>query len=133
MHPFKKLIYSKRTAPIPGPEPSDFEITSTVKNVLGQGTLDITGGEPGEVVSLSFVVTFSIVDFNNLIFASPVTVSPLDPLHDTRTGSMVLDGSGNGSSIYTFDPENSTASCLVTVTARSSGLPDGIGNNTNII
>lgn len=112
---------------------ASFIIKSTVKDVDGAGLLEILGGVPGETIDLSFVMSFSPGDFNSLNFSLPVTVSVLDPLHDTRTGTMLLDGSGNGSSIYDFDPTYSGASCLVTVTARSSGNPIGIGDDTNII
>lgn len=110
-----------------------FSINSTVKDIDGAGFLEIFGGVPGETIDLSFAMTYSPGDFNSLNFDAPVTVLVLDVLHDTRTGTMLLDGSGNGSSLYDFDPPTSTASCLVTVTARSSGNPAGIGDDTNII
>lgn len=98
----------------------------------GIGTLDIQGGEPNERIFLDFVVTPD-VDFNSLNFSSPVVVSVLDMLHQTRSGYMDLDVSGNGSSNYDYDPTSTMTSCEVTITSRSGGSSVGVGDSTNII
>lgn len=109
-----------------------FSINSSVSSE-GAGVLDIIGGEPGEQIDLTFDMDPVIGTFNSLNFGSPVTVSVLDNAHLNRTGFMILDGSGNGSSIYTYDPTTATKPCLVTVVARSSGLTPGIGDDTNVV
>lgn len=118
-------------ASILGPCPLPFAINSE-RIDEGVGTLDIQGGEPNERIFLDFVVSPD-GEFNSLNFSSPVTVSVLDMLHQTRSGYMDLDVSGNGSSNYDFDPTSTMASCLVTITSRSSGLTTGVGDETNII
>lgn len=126
MNSFKRNIYrTEYNTP-------DFIISSSLASA-GTGTLDITGGEPLEVISLDFVVTQEVGVFISLEFTSPVVVGSLEPIHLTRSGTMTLDGSGNGTSTYTFDPLVGTSSCLVTVTARSSALTDGIGDSTNVV
>lgn len=130
MKEFRKSIYRIRN--IVEVPPVLFSITSTAKDEFGQGTLDIIGGEAGETISLSFDMD-PVGTFNSLNFAAPVTVSVLDITHLNRTGTMLLDGSGNGTSIYDYDPVNADRNCLVTVTARSSGLPEGIGDDTTIV
>lgn len=128
MNNFKKSIYRISDSSLPS-----FVISSSVVS-SGTGTLDITNGQPSEVISLSFSVTQQVGVFDSLSFTSPVTISgSLDSLHLSRTGTMTLNGGGSGSSTYTFDPLIGTSTCLVTVTARSSGLLDGIGNSTNIV
>lgn len=109
-----------------------FEINSSVVS-SGTGTLDISGGQPLEVIGLDFVVSQEVGVFVSLEFTAPVAVGSLEPIHLTRSGTMTLDGSGNGTSTYLFDPTSGTSTCLITVTTRSSGLTDGIGDNTNIM
>ena len=130
MNEFRKNIYRTTTTVII--PPVLFSIESSAKDAFGQGTLDIVGGVPGETISLSFDMDASGT-FNSLSFTAPVIVSVLDITHLNRTGTMLLDGSGNGSSTYTYDPTSATRACLVTVTARSSGDPTGIGYDTNIV
>lgn len=109
-----------------------FLIDSSLKDVMGQGTLDIIGGEPFEEIGLHFEMGVSGT-FNSLSFSEPpLSVLVLDVGHLFRDGIMTLDGSGNATSIYTYDPTTADKACLVTVTTRSSGLPEGIGDTTNI-
>ena len=129
MNEFKKNIYRIRN--IEDIPPQEFFINSS-RISDGVGTLDIIGGEPGEVINLSFDMNASGT-FKSLNFSAPVVISVLDTTHLNRTGTMTLDTSGNGSSNYEFDPITADRACLVTVIGRSSGLPEGIGNDTNII
>lgn len=112
--------------------PEGFSISST-RISTGVGTLDIEGGEPGESITLDFTMD-SVGTFNSLNFSDTLPIPVvLDITHLNRTGTLVLDGSGNGTSNYLFDPTSADRACLVTVTARSSGLPEGVGDSTNII
>lgn len=128
MHNIKKSIF--KTEVYEDVIPSIFDILA-VATGPGTGTLTITGGEPLEVISLFFEVTPDPGNFNNFNFSSPVAVGSLDPLHLTRNGNMTLDGSGSGVSTYTADPTDGGSECRITVTARSSGLTDGIGDFTD--
>jgi hypothetical protein len=99
--------------------------------ISGIGTLNFTGGQPGETLNLSFSVTADI-NFNSLNFGAPVTVLDMDPIHLARTGTVVLNGSGAASSTYTWDTPTTVSSCIVTITARSSIYPIPVPNNTHI-
>jgi hypothetical protein len=101
----------------------------------GAGTLDFTGGQAGEVLTLSFDI-FSVEpdpDFVSLVFSSPVSVASLDSLNLTRIGTVTLNGSGNATSNYLFDLTTCLSACVVKITARSSGLAIPVDNSTNII
>ena len=101
----------------------------------GAGTLDFTGGQSGEILTLNFDI-FSVEpdpNFISLEFSSPVAVAILDPLHLTRIGTVTLNGSGNATSNYLFDLTTCASACVVTITARSSGLAIPVDNSTNII
>lgn len=95
----------------------------------GTGTLDITNGQPLEVINLKFTIT-SDGTLINLHFSAPVSVGSLDPVHLIRTGTMTLNASGVGSSTYTYNPTSTSSPCLVEITGRSSGLTEGIGDST---
>lgn len=129
MNNFRKNIYRTKTLIVP-PELL-FSISST-RIDDGIGTLDIINGEPGETIGLAFDMNPSGT-FNSLNFSSPVTVDILDITHLNRTGNMILDGTGSGSSNYMFDPDTADRACLVTVISRDSGLTEGIGDTTNVI
>lgn len=129
MNEFKRNIFMSELEEV---APSVFLISSSVVSA-GAGTLDISGAQPNEVIGLSFSVTPEPSVFNGLSFSPPVSVGSLENVHLSRNGSMAVDVSGTGSSTYLFDPTSTTSSCLVTVTYRSSGLTDGIGDTTNII
>ncbi len=107
------------------------EINSSIP-ASGTGTLDITGGQPLEIIYLTFTITASDVNFNSLEFDTPVSVPVLDPTHLIRTGTITLDASGDASSIYLWDIITTDSSCLVTITARSSIYDVPIVNTTNI-
>jgi hypothetical protein len=111
-------------------------ITSSIPTVGGTGTLDFTGGVAGETINLSFVVTPNASDplFDSLEFDEPVTlVGPLDATHLSRSGTVLLDGSGNGHSTYTWSPPTADgSSCIVTITGRSTANPIPTPNNTHI-
>lgn len=129
MNTIKKVIFkSGFEEELP---PTGFIIDSTRVNE-GTGTLSIIGGEPNETITLDFTMD-STGTFNSLSFSSPITVSVLDITHLHRIGTMLLDINGEGISTYLFDPLDATRGCLVTVTARSSGLPEGVGDDTNVV
>lgn len=109
---------------------SNFDIIA-ISTGAGTGTLNVSGGQPLEVISLFFEVTPDPGNFNNFNFSAPVSVGSLDPVHLTRNGSITLDSLGNATSIYTVDPTTGTSTCMITVTARSSGLTDGVGDSTD--
>lgn len=111
--------------------PSELTITSSFPNA-GTGTVDFLGGQPFEVLTLSFVVTAD-PSFSDLLFDDPcIAVPPLTSTQLTRTGYATLDANGSGVSIYTFSPADNTSSCLITITGRSSGLPIPVANSTNV-
>lgn len=112
----------------------DLTINSSIP-AEGAGTLDFIGGQPGEVLTLDFIIYSGGADpdFFSLDFGFPVGVASLDPLHLTRTGTVTLDGSGNATSSYLFGLTTCSSSCSVTIVARSSGLAIPVDNFTNIV
>lgn len=128
MQEFRKSVYRQRRL---GGSVGTFNIKSS-RVSMGSGTLDITGGEPNEIIDLGFQMS-GASGFNSLFFDTPVDVQVLDPLHLNRQGFMTLDSTGQGHALYQFDPLDATASCQVTVLERSSGLVDGVGDSTNVI
>ena len=111
---------------------SGLTITASQPN-SGLGTLNFQGGEPNEVLTLNFTVTTdSLSTFDGISFTSPVSVASIDSAHLTRTGSITLNSSGLASSNYTFSPDDTPSSCLVTITGRSSSVAIPSSNSTNI-
>lgn len=106
------------------------EINSSLST--GTGTLDLTGGQPLEIIYLTFNIIESAVDFNSLDFSAPASVPSLDPTHLTRTGTITLDSSGNASSVFIWDSINTRSSCLVNISARSSIYDVPVSNSTTI-
>jgi hypothetical protein len=107
---------------VPGSPPSTLEINATVLS-LGTGHIDITGGEPGERIYLTLTLTFNDSFFSTLSITSPTVIAPVDTIHDSRTGYVDLDASGNATSTYTVDPSDATFNSSLDMTSRSSGLP----------
>lgn len=111
-----KLVLNGGTTP-----PSTLEINATVLS-LGTGHVDITGGEPGETIQLTLTLTYFDGTFGSLSITSPIVISPVDTLHDSRNGYVVLDSSGNATATYTVDPSDATFNSTLEMTSRSSGL-----------
>ena len=104
--------------------PSSLQITATVLS-LGTGHIDITGGVPFERIDLTLTLTYydSLSGFSTLSITAPVVISPVDTLHDVRTGYVDLDASGNATATYTVDASDATFNSILDMTARSSGEP----------
>jgi len=109
-----------------GPEIT-LEMTSSAP-LAGEGTLDFTGGEDSEVITLLFTIT-DYPEEPLVSFSAPVSVGSLESLHLTRTGTVTLDGSGNATSDYTI---TDNTRCTVQITARSSGLGIPVSDTTII-
>lgn len=109
----------------------NLEINSSIP-ASGTGTLDLTGGQPFEVINLTFNIVTSDFNFNSLEFDTPTSVASLDPTHLTRTGTITLDASGNASSVYLWDTTDVNASCFIEISARSSIYDVPILNSTTI-
>lgn len=109
----------------------NLEINSSIP-ASGTGTLDLTGGQPFEVIDLTFNIVYSDVDFNSLDFFAPASVPSLDPTHLTRTGTITLDTLGNASSVYAWDISTTNSSCLINIAARSSIYDVPVSNSTTI-
>lgn len=108
---------------VPGSPPSSLSINATVIS-SGTGHIDIIGGEPGERIFLTFTLTYyDPGNFDSLSIESPITIAPLDTIHDVRTGYVDLDGSGNSISTYTAVPSDAIFNSTLEMTSRSSGLP----------
>ena len=108
-------------------------INSSVPSPTGTGTLDFTDGVPDEILNLKFEITVEGAGFISLGFDSPVSVADLDPTHLVRFGTVLLDGSGNASSDYVFDPTTPEGTtCKVTILSRTSGLDVPTDDFTNI-
>lgn len=99
-----------------------------------EGTLDILGGEPNEVLDLQFDLTIGqSSNFQEITFTTPVNVNILDTIHKTRTGTITLDSSGEATSDYDFIPDGtSDVNCRVTIIGRSSQFPTPINEYTDI-
>jgi hypothetical protein len=111
---------------------SDFEFTSTPA-VGGIGTVSIFNGEPGETITFDFTLVIGAFTGVNLSFSAPMAVGSLEAIHLTRTGTMLLDGSGNGTSTFTFTPSSGyDAYCDIELTTRSSGETEGIGQVVSV-
>ena len=95
-------------------------ISSSIPDSNGQGTLNITNGQAGEVVPLGFVLNYGQAP-HAITFSGGIMVGRLDYIKTTTTGSITLDGSGNGSSNY--DATGKGFVVEVSITGRSSGYP----------
>lgn len=112
---------------------SNLVINSSIPTIQGLGTIDITGGEPLEVINLSFGLLFyngtgnqlnKSIDFNTV---SGVT---LDVNNQSDTTSVTLDNLGNYSTDYVIT--EGELSCNVSMTNRSAALAIPLPTNTLI-
>ena len=108
---------------VPGSPPSSLTINATVIS-SGTGHIDILGGEPGERIYLIFTLDYyDSGNFDSLNISPPITIAPLDTIHDVRTGYVDLDSFGNSTSTYNAVPIDATFNSTLEMTSRSSGLP----------
>lgn len=121
-----KLVLNGSSTP-----PSTLEINATVLS-LGTGHIDITGGQPFEELDLTLTLTYFDGTFGSLSITSPIVISPVDTLHDVRTGYVNLDASGNATATYTVDPSDATFNSTLEITSRSSGLPMPVSPSVGI-
>lgn len=82
---------------------NNLAIASSLPDGNGDGTLDITGGEAGELINLEFKLqsttsgdSVEVVDS----LGDPVPVGVLDHTHTIKYGQVTLDGSGDFSMLY---------------------------------
>lgn len=109
-----------------------FSINSSIAGA-GIGTIDIIGGLPNDVISVSFALTIDGGSgFTDMAFGVGISVPILDVIHPNRTGTITLDGSGNYTGSYQFNPTNNygTTTCLVAVTGTGDSV--GVGQSTNL-
>lgn len=113
----------------------ELAISSSIPNASEEGVVNITGGVPGETLTLEFrMLLFFDTNFNDLSFGAPFSVLDLDTLHLSRFGTVILDGSGNATSTYAFTPVPCNgAQCIVEIVSRSSGNPVPVDNTTSIL
>ena len=108
-------------------------ITSSTPNGSGDGTIDITAGENGEVISLKYTMlsgnapdsmtaTYSGGDALNGLFNYTKT---------TAYGEVTLDGSGEIE--ISYDCEGSAFQVDVEIISRDSGIPIPPGSSTYIV
>lgn len=129
MNELRRQIYRQRRRSVPV---SLFEFTSTPA-IDGVGTVSIFNGEPGETITFDFTLIIGVFTGVNLSFSSPMAVGSLEAIHTTRTGTMLLDGTGNGTSTFTFTPSSGyDAYCDIQLVSRSSGETEGIGQVVSV-
>lgn len=130
MHNIKKSIFKTKVdedMPI-----GTLSISSTnIDPETGAVSVVIGGGEPNEIIGLSFQMT-AISGFSQLNFFSPISVAQLNLSNLYREGIMTLPLSGGDTAGGGYTPASSTTSCIVTIISRSSGLTYGIGFSTTI-
>lgn len=103
---------------------TSLSITSSIPS-SGTGTITISGGEPGEVISLQATIQNLGASGNTVSVSFSEGLSTLDiPMHGLRNGSVTLDGSGNKTINYTISPTNSTGyRVTIQITDRDSSEP----------
>lgn len=110
-------------------------INSSIPDISGNGTLDFFGGEPGEIITMSFILFTGTPVVNpdpspNIVnFNPPVQVAVLDESHTSRTGTVTLDINGEASGVYNIQ---GSYTCIVTITSRGSSEPIPTNNSTQI-
>lgn len=99
----------------------------------GVGYLDFEGGEPNEIVQLSFLVSEVSEDYQSIGFSAPVDVSILDLANLNRTGTVTLDGNGKARSTYTVLNNAAAFRCVIRIESRGAGLLLPSKRSTTII
>jgi len=125
------------------PPTTTLRISSTLPETYGDGIINITGGISGEIIDLQIVITEDDgIQYQSLSFTGAIgdgTGIVLDNNLITPrmsvNGHSTLDGSGEATSIFEFNPYNTTAYADVTISGRNSGLPlpTGFDKTTRII
>ena len=127
MNNIKKTIFKTQTVDTIPPSLLNLTAGKWVEDGSSRTTVGVGVGNPGEVIGLSFQMTIdgggSSIDF--LPSSVSLNVTTANP---NRTGSITLDGSGLATFTVALSPPSNITTLLITITSRSSGLPDGIGN-----
>ena len=123
MNSFKRQIYKTQT----NDSVVNNLIISSTQTSEGIGTLNVSGGVSGETITAYFNLVNISVGLISLSFPEVIGTENLTPAAPNNTYGMVLDGFGNFSSSYAWNPipGYKNTICNVTISTRNSGLSTG--------